>query len=575
MASNTLTFETISFKNLQSYGNKMTVVDFKRSNNILVSGKNGHGKSTLLSAITFAMFGKPYSKIKKDELVNRANGGELEVTLLFSVNGVKYKVIRGIKPNIFEIYKNDVMINQSSTVRDYQLMLEQSIIGLSELTFRQTVILGSADYTPFMRMTNTDRRTIIEELLDIQMFSVMNQLNKGRNVTLKKDISDHDSTIRLTENSIEHIENHTQSAQDNTDQLLVQNAADLKESQDKEAALLLQIDEATAAIAGYADDSGDKLASNKKKILKLKDQAQDFSLRMKQHTTDKKFFHDNENCPVCSQLITDQLKGEKIDESTEQIEKYGAAIADAKDKAVVLATESSSLQDIVTELSELATVISTAQASLGRNHIEQANIAIRADNIKEATSITEELEKLKGLMNELSDHIDHRIELNKQADLHAAVVDLLKDEGVKSKIIANYIPIFNSLIQKYMSLLEFDISFTVDSQFQDIIKVGRDVVSYMSQSEGQKKRLDLAMLFAMRDLAVVKNSTNTNLLILDEVMDSSLDEEGLESFGTIMQSVTDAGTTVMVISHRAELADKFKGHITISKEGKFSTLIQS
>ena len=574
--SNTLTFETLAFKNFQSYGNKETVIDFRKSNNILVSGKNGHGKSTIISCITYVLYGRAYTKVKKDELINRVNDAGLEVTIVFRVNDIPYRVVRGMKPNIFEIYKNDVLIDQTATVREYQLMLEKTIIGMSELTFRQTVILGSADYIPFMRMNAKDRRIIIEELLDIQMFSVMNQLNKERMSVLKKDLSDQEHAINLTKNSIAHIKKHTQSTIGNTEQLLKENQEELnlvkqteKELEKTISSLSKQIDEER----NNRNKSEHK--SRTRKLKKLKEYAVEFAKEVKRHKDVIEFYENNDNCPTCLQAISKEIKDTNVNKANNQVNKYSDAITEAKNNAIVLQKEINTLNEELQNFIKVSEELARANIKLIENKKEQQKIKDRAESIKQKTNVDNELSKLKELQKKLDEQIETRSEINKNIELHNAVNELLKDEGVKSKIISNYIPIFNSLIQKYMTLLEFDISFTVDSQFNDIIKVGRDIVPYMSNSEGQKKRLDLAMLFAMRDLAVVKNSTNTNLLILDEIVDSSLDGEGIESFMKIMKEVSSEGTTVIVISHRSEMNDKFDGEIIITKEGKFSKLVQS
>jgi DNA repair exonuclease SbcCD ATPase subunit len=564
-----ITFKKVRFKNFLSYSNKWSEIDLVKHPDSLLTGANGNGKSVLLDLMIYSLYGKPYRKIKKDELINNVNNKELNVELDFHVDEIPYKIVRGIKPNKFEVYRNNTLINQDSNSRDYQNMLEQSIIGMSEMTFRQTVILGSADYVPFMRMSSVNKRVIIEELLDIQLFSVMNKLSKGRIVEGKQIINDINNQLRVIETSIEYLNKSIQSESDNTEELINNNITKINESN-------VIINNIISLIPDEVDCSSLTVSKTKlmKKILKLNSFVDTFELNIKKSNKTVSFYEDNDHCPTCKQDLHDEVKCIHIENEKVEIDKFVDGTTKAKDTVTEVKKELTTVIDqlIIIEKdrdksNELNQVIKTESDK--KKVLQQQNRDIK--NAKNTAN--QELER-DGLLTNKVSKSEELIRSNTDNDVLYEIVELLKDDGVKSRIIRNYLPIFNKLISKYMNLLEFQETFTVDEQFNDVIKNGKNLRSYMSHSEGEKRRLDLAMLFAMCDLAIVKNSNRTNLLIMDEILDGSLDQDGLDAFLKIKHSLIDEGKNLIVISHRVELADKFSGHIQIDKLGRFSSITQ-
>lgn len=564
-----IVFKNVRFKNFLSYSNKWSEINLIKHPDNLLTGKNGFGKSVLLDLMIYSLYGKPYRRIKKDELVNNVNNKDLNVELCFDVDEIPYKIVRGIKPNKFEIYRDGDMIDQDSKTRDYQNMLEQSIIGMSEMTFRQTVILGSADYVPFMRMSTSHRRLIIEELLDIQLFSVMNKLTKGRISEGKTLITNLENQVNVIENSIKYLNKSIQSEDDNTQGLVEKNLLKISESN-------IIINDMLNLIPDIIDD--EKLIASKTKLMKKVSSLNSFidTFRSNIKKSDKviSFYEDNDHCPTCSQELHQETKCQHVEKEYAHKDKFNDGIVRADIAIEELKTE---LNNVIEQLLVIEN---------DRNKGVEINSIIKSESDKKKalqeqirdiknSKNTDEQEKERDdfLVQEVTKNLE-LVESNKTNDILYEIVELLKDDGVKSRIIRNYLPIFNKLISKYMNLLEFQETFTVDEQFNDVIKNGKNLRSYMSHSEGEKRRLDLAMLFAMCDLAVVKNSNRTNLLIMDEILDGSLDQEGLDAFLKIKRSLVDDGKNLIVISHRVELADKFQGHIQVDKLGRFSSITQ-
>ena len=567
-----INFRLVRWKNFLSTGNVFTEVKLDKSKSTLIVGQNGAGKSTILDAISFALYNKPFRKINKPQLINSINNKDAVVEIEFTVGRDEYKVVRGIKPNLFEIYKNGAMFNQDSANRDYQDFLEKSILKLNHRSFSQVVVLGSSTYVPFMQLPASQRREVIEDLLDIQIFTSMNNILKEKVASNKTEVADTKYAADLCSEKIAMEQKYLASVRKDKDSRIEANKAKIKE-------IAKTIVELREYLQGYQHDyiTLELDVSDENEVLKKANELSDNRVRLwdRMFLLEKeiKFFHDNENCPTCKQGIAHDFK-----EST--ISNKKDTLASIKEELEVIdgdqAQVTARLDDIkhnrqgMIKINEHIKVILAQIESEKRSYkaleTENASLAIDQDT-------TESTATLFALKEELAEIEAKREMLSKRNAVLSAASALLKDGGIKTKIIRQYIPIMNKLINKYLAAMDFFVHFELDEQFNEKIKSRfRDEFSYNSFSEGEKMRINLAVLFTWRAIAKMRNSATTNLLIMDEVFDSSLDGVGTDEFLKILNNLT-ADNNTFIISHKGDaLYDKFHSIIKFEKQGNFSKI---
>ena len=566
-------FKQISWRNFLSTGDQPTIISLDKSATTLIIGENGSGKSTILDALTFGLFGKPFRSINKSQLINTINEKGLIVEIDFSIGNKKFLVRRGIKPNIFEILQDGKLLDQLANIRDYQEYLEKVILKLNYKSFTQIVLLGSSTFEPFMQLKQSDRRAIVEDLLDIQIFSSMNSILKQKNSELKNDMGTseiekglHNQNIKIQEDYIKRLQEDSQSVISQKEKEITQFESKRKTATDTMAALNSEI--GTLGKKMLNEDSAKKKSSEYEKV-----QSQ---IELKLHNAEKEleFYENNSTCSTCKQVIDDEFKKEKLIDISKKID-------DKKDGLDKLQSEIDSLGKTLKEYREIGenlvekhkelVVIQSKIDSIGDN-IERTQKEI--DSLKNKKKLDNSVEdELKVLKENLEECMRDYVELCDRKKLHEYAHELLRDSGIKTKIIRQYVPIINKYMNKYLNDLDFLINFSIDENFNETIQSQyRDEFSYASFSEGEKMRIDLALLFTWRQVAKLKNSVNTNLLIMDEVFDSSLDAEGTDAFLKIINSM-DVNTNVFVISHKGEiLFDKFISTIKFTKERSFSKI---
>lgn len=569
-------FKTIKFKNFGSFGNNFTQITLDKNKTTLICGNNGSGKSfAFLDSITYALFGKPFRKINISQLVNSVNDKNCVVEIVFSKGPDTYTVKRGISPKIFEIYKNDVLVNQNSNSLDYQSVLEDSILKMNYKTFTQVVILGSSSFVPFMQLSTNDRRSVIENILDIDIFTSMNIILKGKLLQLKETTRSIVNTLEISKNKIESQENyvnnitsksnkHTQEI-DDTVLKLQKSITDLEDEQ-------TALNEEIKSLTKITDSKN----TIKTKIDKLKELETRINSNIKVLSTGIDFYSSNNDCPMCSQPISEELKNTEINKQKDKKLKLESGL-------VELVTEQENTKEIYkTILTNIDRSIAL-QLLLGKKeaNLESTITQLKDLNTKKIQKIEQdkdieaEYNKLVSFKNELELIIKEKASINESIIYNESISELLKDSGVKSKIIKYYLPHINSYINNFLRSMDFFVQFNLDENFNEEIKSrNRDVFSYENFSEGEKMRIDLSLLLAWREIARAKNSINCNLLILDEVFDSSLDAIGMEELMKLINSVSN-GSNIYIISHKSDqLVDKFQHLVTFEKSHNFSKMIQ-
>lgn len=566
-----ITFETLRWKNFLSTGNFFTEIQLNRSNNTLIVGQNGAGKSTILDALCFVLFGKPFRKINKPQLINSINEKDCTVEIEFSIGEKKYKVIRGIKPNVFEIYCNNVMVNQDAKVKDYQEHLEKLILKLNYKTFTQVVILGSASFVPFMQLSPSDRRTIIEDLLDIEIFSSMNTLVKQKLVQIKDFNQTNKNSMELTAAKINLQKQNIEEHKKNNEDEVAKKQVEITQNEELLAKLEKDIALVQKHIVSLQNTVSDQLTiqSKSSKLVKIETQLE---TRSKKIDKDISFYHDNDNCPTCKQGLEHTFKEEQIStlKTTKQevedgLTEINSQIQKINDRLNEISHINKNISDHNLEVVKLSTNMQSTIKYLAKLKTDIDDLTNKKNSMEGDNS------KLKELKEELNALIAEQKELVSERQYYDFASNLLKDSGIKTKIIKQYLPIMNKLINKYLTSMNFFVNFNIDENFEESIKSRyRDVFSYYNFSEGEKFRIDVALLLTWRQIAKLKNSVNTNLLILDEVFDSSLDTGGTDEF---MKLIYDLGhdTNVFVISHKGDqLFDKFRSVIRFEKKNNFS-----
>jgi DNA repair exonuclease SbcCD ATPase subunit len=565
-------FSKVRYKNFLSTGNVFTEIDLGEHATTLIIGENGAGKSTFLDAITFALFGKPFRNINKPQLVNSINEKDCVVEIEFKIGKINYKVVRGIKPNTFEIYVNGDLLNQDAKAKDYQDYLEKVILKMNYKSFTQIVILGSTNFTPFMQLSAADRRTVIEDLLDIQIFSSMNVIVKNKLHGLKDEAAQLKIQIDNTKDKIELHKKHLDELKKNTKEIVDAKKKEFEENSTTLKNLAVELTEKETQIETIVSSISDEETSTKK-FNKLNQLEAKIEGNIQKLEKDIEFYSVNSTCPTCDQAINN--KEEKVHTCNSKISELTDGLTKLKEESDAVLQRINTIKATQKELKALEQdlVRITTHRKQVRSYI--AKLQEEIDVIESKPAMSDEFKaQSKQLLNALQAYNDKRKEVSEQTQNYDIVAQLLKDGGIKSKIIKQYVPIINKLVNKYLAAMDFFVNFNIDEEFKETIKSRhRDDFSYENFSEGEKKRIDLALLFTWRSVAKLKNSVNTNLLIFDEVFDGSLDINGTEEFMKLINMMNE-GTNVFVITHKSDqMVDKFKHTIRFGKVKNFSQMV--
>ena len=554
-------FKKVRWKNFLSTGNQFTEVILDRSKTTLIIGENGAGKSTVLDALCFVLFGKPYRPIKKNQLVNSINSGGAEVEVDFQIGTNEFLVRRGIKPNIFEIIRNGEPLDQEAHSRDFQKVLEEQILKLNYKSFTQVVILGSSCFIPFMQLSTTHRREVVEDILDIKVFSLMNTLLKLKYKEVQSEVNELKLEESLYRSTLEVEESHLKKIEDDAEKKMEELTKERDNHQASKQERQERNQEIQAAIVHKTTVETD---TSKLKTLKTQ-------IGTKKSEVDKQreFFVKNDDCPVCEQPIKKSFKKLRNSELLDQSQKYQNAMGEMETELDRLTTNLSELNSLAAEMQQNNAEINALEkmATKCQDYLDQLT--------KDKEQTDEQKKQIEGLKENIEE-IDLRTKELKEENFYLDICkNLLHDTGIKSKIIKQYLPVMNQTIQKYLGILDFYVNFHLNEQFEETIKSRyRDDFSYASFSEGEKMRIDLALMFTWREVARLKNSTNTNLLIMDEVFDSSLDASGTDDFLKILNELESQN--IFVISHKGDvLFDKFQSIMKFEKQNNFSKLIEA
>tara|TARA_R100000005_G_C4993589_1_gene200607 strand:- start:195 stop:1916 length:1722 start_codon:yes stop_codon:yes gene_type:complete len=566
-------FKTVRWKNFLSTGNAFTEVKLDSSASTLIVGSNGAGKSTMLDAICFALFNKPFRKITKGQLVNAVNEKDTLVEIEFSIGSREYLVRRGIKPNLFEIYLNGTMLNQEASVQDQQKTLEQSVLKLNYKSFTQVVVLGSSTFVPFMQLTPPNRREVIEDLLDIRIFSTMNTLLKDRVKSLKDSIRDHEYKLDMAK---ERVEMQQRFIMDLKEQSAANNAQRQGEitSLREEIVKVQEMVDADMKLCAELQGQVTQYATVDEELGKLRVFESKFKDKKKTFQRDLKFFKKNDTCPTCKQSITEEFRTSKEATITDSISELEKASVDLQAKIDDITTSVTAKQNLLESIQNLQQEIASNNREV---RWKQDAIGKIEESIEKTNGGGANLKREQAKLKEIArDGIEVEKNLSskkKDRDNHDVITNMLRDTGVKAGIIKRYLPIMNQLINRYLKELDFYVSFELNENFEETIKSRfRDEFSYASFSEGEKMRIDLALLFTWRTIAKMKNSANTNLLILDEIFDSSLDVSGTDDFMKILRAFSE-DSNVFVISHKPDaMQDRFESVLVVEKKQNFSTI---
>lgn len=563
-------FEKIRWKNFLSTGNMFTELQLNKHSTTLISGENGSGKTTLLDAIVFCLFGKPYRNINIPQLVNSINQKDCMTEIEFDISGVKYKIRRGLAPKIFEIYKDGALLNQDATNKDYQKMFEDQILKMSYKSFCQVVILGSTNYVPFMRLPAAERRSVVENLLDIDVFSVMNVLLKGKLAMLKEEQKSADHKITILRERAESQKKLVKTLESSNKEQIEKSQSSLEEYRKEIEQLTGENEELLKQV--------DELES---KLIPTDMSTQDIELS-KIETEESKiekeisFYEKNSSCTRCKQELCEDHKQSITKVLKEDLSNLGVKKRTVLDHMQIIKDHMQSNTKINKQITDLNKQIQMNNAKIASakgvisKTTEQINKAA-----KDTKNVDDEKEKFNLIVQEGLDATEGRKNIVEDVHYHTIAASLLKDSGIKGKIIKHYLPIMNKVINKYLGQMDFFVQFHLSESFEETIKSRhRDIFTYDSFSEGEKRKIDLALLFAWRKIAAIKNSLSCNLLIFDEVLDGSLDDYATESFLNILKSM-DKNTNVYVISHKSKelLQDKFQQHISFAKKNNFSRMI--
>lgn len=567
-------FKKVRWKNFLSTGNNFTEIDLDRNPTTLIIGENGAGKSTILDALCFGLFGKAFRNISKPLLVNSINNSSTIVEIEFVIGTKKFLVKRGIKPNILEIFVDGKMYNQDANTRDYQKHLEQQILKLNYRSFTQVVILGSSTFVPFMQLNKKFRRDVVEEILDIRIFSLMNMILKSELKTLSSDIREMEYEKSLCEEKIILQDKYLNEIKKNKDKIVKEKWSLINGNEEelfmRQAEIDLLNKDNDELIANISDR--DKLD---KKLTKLNDIKSTLVEKHKSHSSMIGFFESNDDCPTCEQHIDENFKEDMISKKQDDANKVMTGLKDLEEELVKSNERLNNIKDIVKKIRENEVHIARDKSGIDQLEKFNASLENELNELADEGGVTkEDRDKLTELKSKLSGIDAERSKLKEESTYSDAARIMLTDTGIKTKIIKQYLPIMNKLINHYLIAMEFYVNFTLNENFEETIKSRyRDEFTYDSFSEGEKMRIDLALLFTWRAIAKMKNSTNTNLLILDEIFDSSLDGTGTDEFLKILNTLSDEN--IFVISHKQDmLVDKFRSTIKFEKVKNFSHIME-
>ena len=567
-------FKKVRWKNFLSTGNFYNEIDLYRNRNTLIIGNNGSGKSTMLDALSFGLFGKPYRNINKPQLINTINNKDCVVEVEFSIGPNTFKVVRGIKPTIFEIWKNDELFNESSHSKEFQKMLEQNILKLNHKSFHQIVVLGSSSFVPFMQLAAHQRREVIEDLLDINVFSKMNVLVKEEIANIKNKISDKSHELDLVRTKIDVQRKYISDIKTLNEEKIYEKQLEITSQENTIEQIDLENEEIQETLKTTYDQTEESLRRATDSLNDARGQAPGLKKQLSTLVKESKFFDENDVCPTCTQQITENIKHEKKQEIAEKAKEVQTSyqevtkqIKTSQELVNELTEKFKKQTELNNKISENNLKISWARKAISKLEKEITSMSGTKTNLKEANNDLEELIDQKDSL------LTEKIELDSEHSYSQAMMEMLKDTGIKTKIIKQYIPVMNKYVNNYLQTLDFFVHFELTDSFQEVIRSRhRDNFSYDSFSEGEKQRIDLALLFTWRKIARMKNSVATNLLILDETFDSSLDNDGIENLFKIIYSLGE-DSNVFIISHKGEILDnRFNQKIEFYKDKNFSKM---
>jgi len=557
--------KTIRFKNFLAAGNRFVELKLDKEPMVLIVGKNGAGKSTLIDAITFSLFGKPFKKVNKGQLMNTVNEKDLMVEIEFSIGKSEWKIRRGMKPAVFEIYHNGKVINQDAKAADYQKYLEEKVLKLNFKSFTQIVVLGSASFVPFMQLTASDRRIIIEDILDIGIFSIMKNLVKDRSGTLKEELSELEYDIKLLQEKIILEEKYIEELKSHSAKKRKSNLDKIEETEKLIAKLNDEIEDHKDMVLSLMDSVTDK-TSILKKNKDLDKYRSQIDKNLKKLNKEKRFFEENQICPTCEQDILEDFKKHKCNVIINNIKEMDDGLCKLEKE----------IDKVEQRITEINTCNDTIQAEEIKINLKNSDIQAHNSFI---TKLNEDLQetqkdidknKVKIYDSELQEYKNERLQYVEQRKYYDILGTILNDKGIKTRVIKKYLPVINDKVNKYLKDMDFFVNFQLDENFNEIIKSRhRDDFSYYSFSEGEKKRIDISLLLTWRDIAAMRNSVNVNLLILDEIFDASLDQAGMDDLMKLFNFLKN--TNLFIISHKLDiLDDKFPVKITVEKNNNFS-----
>ena len=568
-------FKTCRWQNFLSTGNDFIEIQLNKSPTTLIVGQNGAGKSTLLDALSFGLFGKPHRDIGKYQLINSINGKKALVEVEFDIGNSEFKIVRGIKPNKFEIWQNGNMINQSSNARDYQKFLEANILKLNHKSFHQVVVLGSSSFIPFMQLPAWSRRAVIEDLLDIQIFSKMNLLLKERNSKIKEELVDITHNIELYKSKIEAQTKYIADLQALNEDMIEQKLNNMEEHK-TEIARLFDDSKTSGENLSVLLSTEEKLHKQfLDRMSEIKSYKHQNNNKIKALVKDARFYEDNDTCPSCDQDITETIKTAKLGNLKDEAGSVQSDMALLEKEILTADKEGHEIMDRLNQLRQ-------RQQKINSNNDKISVIQNEIDKVqKDVNNLSQQSGDLNGAKKDLTHYrkekeacTEKKLEFVEERTYNEVIGEMLKDTGIKTKVIKQYLPVMNRLINQYLQVLDFFVAFHLDESFNETIRSRhRDNFNYASFSEGEKQRIDLSLLFTWRQIAKMKNSAATNLLVLDETFDSSLDVDGVEQLTKILDTL-DADSNVFIISHKGDmLENKFRSKIEFYKDRNFSKIV--
>ena len=567
-------FKSVSWKNFLSTGNDTIKVQLDRTPSTLIVGSNGAGKSTMLDALSFGLFGKPHRDIKKDQMINSINKKGAVVEVEFNIGNSEFRILRGIKPNKFEIYQNGNMINQSSNARDYQKFLEQNILKLNHKSFHQVVVLGSSSFIPFMQLPAWSRRAVIEDLLDINIFSKMNMLLKERNAKIRDELSEINHSLDLYKAKMDTQTKYIKDLQAINKDMIESKQASIETYEGDVKSLVSESSELGKNLESLTELENAKHEELTQKVSDIKSEDRVFKSKIKDLVSQAKFFEENEVCPTCDQDIDSSIKDSKLTSIKESAANIQKGMSELAEDNAACATQLAECQTNMKELLNKQRKINSNndKINLIQKEIEkiQKEIATLLQSSGDIKSAKDELNTLRDGKETMT---EKKLQYVEERTYNEVIGEMLKDTGIKTKVIKQYLPVMNRLINQYLQVLDFFVAFHLDENFTETIRSRhRDAFNYASFSEGEKQRIDLSLLFTWRQIAKMKNSASTNLLVLDETFDSSLDHDGIDNLTKILNTLED-GTNVFIISHKGDiLENKFRSKIEFIKERNFSKI---